>query len=96
MSRTYLENEVVEFPGWYCIGKRLKNAFRQAKDQKIPIRIDQDMIAPSQGDGKQWQGHSGRTAMRNYMDEGLFESLKIGLSNEHKKPRMQGELMELW
>ena len=34
--------------------------------------------------------------MRNYMDEGLFESLKIGLSNEHKKPRTQGELMELW
>ena len=34
--------------------------------------------------------------MRNYMDEGLFESLKIGLSNEHKKSRMQGELMELW
>ena len=34
--------------------------------------------------------------MRNYMDEGLFESLKIGLSNEHKKSRTRGELMELW
>ena len=34
--------------------------------------------------------------MRNYMDEGLFESLKIGLSNEHKKSRILGELMELW
>ena len=53
MSRTYLENEAMKFLGKYCVGKRLKNAFRQAKDQKIPIRIDQDMIAPSQGDGKQ-------------------------------------------
>ena len=34
--------------------------------------------------------------MQNYMDEELFKSLKIGLSNEHKKSRTQGELMELW
>ena len=33
--------------------------------------------------------------MQNYIDEGLFESLKIGLSNEHKKSKMRGELMEL-